>query len=213
MKTTFIAPLAIAWAAALAMSGPVLAQDETDDAAEASDRIDEVIVTGSRIPRDSFNVSTPLVSVGTEAIADTGLGSLAEILIDEMPALYEGNSNMNSQSQIGNTGVTSVNLRDLSNNRTLILMDGRRIVTNAYGGKYVSLNTIPTGMVDRVEVITGGSSAAYGSDAVAGVMNIITQQDTTGFGFETRYGVTAEGGGEELTINADYGTTFGDGRG
>jgi len=188
------------------------AQDsaDTDDGAEV---IDEVLVTGSRIPRDSFNVSTPLVTVGQEAITDTGLGSLGEILIDEIPALYEGQTHMNSQSQIGNTGVMSAHLRGLGTNRTLILVDGRRIVTNAYGSRTVSLNSVPTGMVDRVEVITGGSSAAYGSDAVAGVINIITQQDQTGFGLEARYGLTYEGGGEELTIDTDYGTTFADGKG
>ena len=188
------------------------AQDSAD-AADVAESIDEVIVTGSRIKRDSFNVSTPLVSVGTEAITDAGLGSLAEILIDEIPALYESTSHTNSQSQIGNTGVTSMNLRRLGSNRTLVLIDGRRVVQNAYGGRFVSLNTVPTGMVERVEVITGGASAVYGSDAVAGVVNIITQQDQVGFGFEARGGYTTEGGGEEFTINADYGTRFADGRG
>ena len=212
MKPFLIAQLAIVAATSLAMSGPVLAQADEDDAVAASE-IEEILVTGSRIPRDSFNVSTPLVTLGQEAIMDTGLGSLGEILIDEIPSLYEGQTHMNSQSQIGNTGVMSAHLRGLGTNRTLILVDGRRIVTNAYGSRTVSLNSVPTGMVERVEVITGGSSAAYGSDAVAGVMNIITQQDQTGFGFDARYGVTDEGGGEELTIDADYGTTFGDGRG
>jgi iron complex outermembrane recepter protein len=196
--------------ASLFIATGVSAQDlaDTEEA-----EVEEIIVTGSRIPRDSFNVSTPLVSVGAEEITDAGLGELSEILIDEVPSLYESSSNTNSQSQIGNTGVTSVNLRRLGSNRTLILMDGRRIVTNAYGGRYVSLNSIPTGMVERVEVVTGGSSATYGSDAVAGVINIITQQDQQGFGFETRGGYTPEGGGEEFTLNADYGATFGDGRG
>ncbi|NIA27748.1 MAG: TonB-dependent receptor plug domain-containing protein, partial [Desulfobulbaceae bacterium] len=147
---TFFASLFIATGAS--------AQESADPAGEAAE-VEEIIVTGSRIPRDSFNVSTPLVSVGAEEITDAGLGELSEILIDEIPSLYESSSNTNSQSQIGNTGVTSVNLRRLGSNRTLILIDGRRIVTNAYGGRYVSLNTIPTGMVDRVEVVTGGSSA------------------------------------------------------
>jgi len=199
----------------LFVASGVSAQESADaaDAADAADSIEELIVTGSRIPRDSFNLSTPLISVGSEAITDAGLGSLAEILIDEIPSLYESTSNTNSQSQIGNTGVTSMNLRRLGSNRTLVLIDGRRVVQNAYGGRFVSLNTIPTGMVERVEVVTGGSSATYGSDAVAGVVNIITQQDQVGFGLETRGGYTPEGGGEEFTINADYGTTFSDGRG
>jgi len=198
---TFIASLFIATGAS--------AQDETD----TEDALEEIVVTGSRIPRDSFNVSTPLVSIDSEAITDAGLGSLAEVLIDEMPALYESSSNMNSQSQIGNTGVTSANLRRLGSNRTLVLMDGRRIVTNAYGSRTTSLNTIPSGIVNRVEVVTGGSSATYGSDAISGVINIITQQDLEGFSFDARTGYTTEGGGEEYSLDLDYGTTFADGRG
>ncbi len=198
---TFIASLFIATGAS--------AQNEPD----TEDSLEEIVVTGSRIPRDSFNVSTPLVSIDSEAITDAGLGSLAEVLIDEMPALYESSSNMNSQSQIGNTGVTSANLRRLGSNRTLVLMDGRRIVTNAYGSRTTSFNTIPSGIVNRVEVVTGGSSATYGSDAISGVINIITQQDQEGFSFDARTGFTTEGGGEEYSIDLDYGTRFADGRG
>ena len=108
MRPISILRLAVAAATSMMLSGAVLAQTEAAEDSVAEDTIEEIFVTGSRIPRDSFNVSTPLVSVDNEAIADTGLGSLAEILIDEMPALYEGQSHMNSQSQIGNTGVTSV---------------------------------------------------------------------------------------------------------
>ena len=154
-----------------------------------------------------------IANLGTEAITDTGLSSLAQILIDEIPALYESQSNSNSQSQIGNTGVTSVNLRRLGTNRTLTLIDGRRTVQTAYGSRNISLNTIPTGFVERVEVITGGSTAAYGSDAIAGVINVITQQGQVGFGFDTRGGTTTNGGGEEFSANADYGMNFSDGRG
>ena len=204
---TFFASLLIATGAS--------AQEAADaDGAEGAEEvIEEVLVTGSRIRRDSFNVSTPLVIVGAEAITDTGLGSLAEILIDEIPSLYESSSNTNSQSSVSQTGLTTASLRRLGSNRTLTLIDGRRTVPNSYSGNYISFNTIPTGLVERVEIITGGSSATYGSDAVAGVVNIITQRDKVGFGFDTRYGETDEGGGEEYTVNVDYGTTFGDGRG
>ncbi len=201
---TFVASLFIA-------TGVSAQQSATT--AEEEVVVDEIIITGSRLQRDSFNVSTPLVSIGNDVITDTGLGALSEILVDEIPSLYESSSNTNSQSQIGNTGVSSVNLRRLGSNRTLALIDGRRTVANAYGGNFISLNTIAKPFVDRVEVVTGGSSAAYGSDAVAGVLNIITEKDKVGFGFETRGGYTPEGGGEEFTINADYGTTFSDDRG
>jgi len=138
---------------------------------------------------------------------------MATILIDEVPSIFESSSNTNTQSSIGSTGLTTMNLRRLGSNRTLTLIDGRRQVSNSYSGNYVSLNTIPRGMIDRVEVITGGSTATYGSDAVAGVVNIITEQDKEGFSFYARTGQTSEGGGEEFTLNADFGTSFAAGRG
>jgi len=188
------------------------AQD-TGRADGADEQVEEIVVTGSRLKRDSFNVSTPLVNVGSEELQDAGLGSVALILIDEVPSIFESSSNTNTQSSIGSTGLTTINLRQLGTNRTLTLVDGRRTVANSYSGNYVSLNTIPRGMIERVEVVTGGSTAAYGSDAVAGVVNIITEQDKEGFSFYARGGETSEGGGEEYTINADFGTKFADGRG
>jgi len=195
------------------MAGPALAQTDEDESAVADAAIEEIVVTGSRLKRDSFNVSTPLVSVDNEAMNDTGLGSLALILVDEVPSIFESSSNTNTQSSIGSTGLTTMNLRRLGSNRTLTLIDGRRQVSNSYSGNYVSLNTIPRGLIERVEVVTGGSTATYGSDAVAGVVNIITEQDREGFSFYARGGQTSEGGGEEFTLNADYGTSFADGRG
>ncbi|MEM8683298.1 MAG: TonB-dependent receptor [Pseudomonadota bacterium] len=183
--------------------------DETEDAAD----IEEIVITGSRLRRDSFNVPMPLVQIDNEVIVDAGLGSLAEILIDEIPSLYESTSNTNSQSSVSQTGLSTVNLRRLGSNRTLTLIDGRRVVPSSFGGTAVSLSTIPASIIDSVEIITGGSSAAYGSDAIAGVVNIITEKDKTGFGIETRGGATSEGGGEEYTIDVDFGTHFAQDRG
>jgi len=199
----------------LFVASGVSAQEAADaDGAEGAEAvIEEILVTGSRIRRDSYNVSTPLVTLDNARIKDTGLGSLGELLIDEIPALFEATSNTNSQSRIESTGLVVGDLRQLGSNRTLVLIDGRRTVQSTFASRAISLSTIPTGMVERIEVITGGSSAAYGSDGIAGVLNIITKQDQVGFGFDTRYGVTTEGGGEEFTLNADYGMTFGDGRG
>jgi len=211
MKLLLIGSLAAA--AAMATSGPVVAQTETADESGAAAQIEEVVVTGSRLKRDSFNVSTPLVSVDNEMLQDAGLGSLQLALTDEVPSLYISSANTNTQSSIGHTGLTTVNLRGLGSNRTLILIDGRRTVANSYSGNFVSLNTIPRGMVERVEVVTGGSTATYGSDAIAGVVNIITEQDKEGFGFFARGGTTAEGGGDEYTLSADFGTSFASGRG
>jgi len=213
MRSICFAYLAAAAATALTISGSVLAQTNAEDTTAAVSEIEEIIVTGSRLRRDSFNVSTPLVVLDVEAIQDTGLGSLAEVLIDEMPAVFEGASNTNGQSYVNATGLTTMSLRNQGTDRTLVLIDGRRTVPNQYSSTAVSLNTIPVPFIQRVEVITGGSSAAYGSDAIAGVVNIITQQDKVGLGIGTRYGATSNGGGEEISVDVQYGANFADERG
>ena len=197
MKLIHTAKQAFLYAICFGLSGPVLAQ--TDQAADATtleeeDVLEEVVVTGSRLRRDSFNVSTPLVTMDDVAIKDTGLGSLAEVLVAEIPAVFMGTTNTNSQSLVNATGLTTVNLRNQGSDRTLVLIDGRRTVPNQYSSNAVSLNTIPTPFIKRIEIITGGSSAAYGSDAIAGVVNIITQTDKVGLGFEARYGATTSAG-------------------
>ena len=206
---------AISIALSLAFIGPVLAQTDqaTDAAFEEEGALEEVIVTGSRIRRDSFNVSTPLINMENDQIRDTGLGSMSEILIDEVPQIFESSSNTNSQSSVSQTGLSTINLRQLGSNRTLTLIDGRRSVPSSYSGSYVSFSSIPSSLIQRVEIVTGGSSATYGSDAVAGVVNIITVNDKIGFTINGRYGWTPQGGGGETTIDANYGLEFGDGRG
>ncbi|TGE84498.1 TonB-dependent receptor [Pseudoalteromonas sp. KS88] len=174
---------------------------------------EKIVVTGSRLKRDSFSIATPLVTMDRDAIEDTGLTNLADILVENMPALTESIGNTTSQSSVSVTGLSTIQLRDLGANRTLTLIDGRRVVSNSYSGNYVSLNTIPSGMVERVEVISGGASATYGADAVAGVVNIITQSKKEGFDFKARAGETTDGGGKEFTLDLNYGDSFADDRG
>ena len=181
--------------------------------AKTKEKVEKIVITGSRLRRDSFSVPTPLVVMTREDIADTGVGSLADILVDGIPSLTEDISNTNSQSLVSGTGLSTVNLRGLGASRTLTLIDGRRVVSNSYSGNKVSLSTIPSGMVQRVEVITGGASATYGADAVSGVVNIITQTDKEGFSLSGRTGESFEGGAKEFTIDMDYGTSFDDDKG
>lgn len=191
---------------------PALEAAATDETKELGIQ-EKITVTGSRLRRDSFSVTTPLAVLGRDSIEDTGLGSLAEILVEELPQISEGSSNTNSQSSVTATGLSTIDLRNLGTSRTLTLIDGRRVVSNSHSSNAVSLSTIPAGMVERVEVITGGASAAYGSDAIAGVVNIITQQDKEGFAFKARGGESVEGGAKEFTLDLNYGTEFSDGRG
>lgn len=197
------------------LTAPIVIAQEAENEREEStaETLDMIVVTGSRLRRDTFDVSTPLIQVTNETIVDAGLGSLAEILIDEVPSLYESTSNTNSQSSVSQTGLSTVNLRRLGSNRTLTLIDGRRVVASSFGGTAVSLSTIPASIIDTVEIVTGSTSATYGSDAIAGVVNIITEKDKVGFGVETRGGVTSGGGGDEYTIDLDFGTKFANDRG
>ncbi|QYK05971.1 TonB-dependent receptor plug domain-containing protein [Shewanella zhangzhouensis] len=222
MKKTILT-LAIQAAVLGGMSMTAVAADEVEVSqvkgnqpqqnAEAEQQtIEKISVTGSRIKRDSFSVATPLATLDSEAIDDAGTGSLSAILVDELPQVAEGTSNTNSQSSVQNTGLSTIDLRNLGTNRTLTLIDGRRVVSNSYSGNYVSLSTIPTSFVDKVEIITGGASATYGSDAVAGVVNIITEQDKQGVTFNVRSGQT-ESGGEELGVDGDFGALYADGKG
>ncbi|MCP4271366.1 MAG: TonB-dependent receptor plug domain-containing protein, partial [Gammaproteobacteria bacterium] len=178
-----------------------------------SDDNNKITVTGTRIKRDSFSMATPIVTLDRDSIDDSGLGSLAEILYESVPGLTTESSSTRSQSSVSTTGLSTIALRKLGTDRTLTLIDGRRTVSNSYSGNYISLSTIPSGMVKKVEIITGGASAIYGSDAVAGVVNIITQTDREGFKARTRYGETTDGGGEEFSLDLSYGTTFNNDRG
>lgn len=193
-----------------ALAAPALAQETPAGEAPAAEG--EIVVTGSRIMRDTYDTPAPTVTVGAQDLLESGDSELSETLA-EMPAL---SSTLNDASVTGNTqnsGLSSIMLRNLGDNRTLVLIDGRRTVSNSGIGNRVSLSTIPSDFIDRVEVITGGTSSVYGSDAVAGVVNIITESRQRGFRLNARMGITEEGDGQERTFSASWGTRFGGGRG
>lgn len=195
--------------AAGAMPATLAAQDLPAPAAEPDQ---EVVVTGTRIQRETYDTPAPTVSVSNEDLLESGDSELSETLAD-LPQL---SSTLNDATVTGNTqnsGLSAIQLRNLGDNRTLVLIDGRRTVSNSGIGNRVSLSTIPTDFVDRVEIVTGGTSSIYGSDAIAGVVNIITESRQTGFRVNVRGGVTDEGGGEEFTVSGSWGARFADRRG
>ncbi|MBJ7440126.1 MAG: TonB-dependent receptor [Sphingopyxis sp.] len=171
-----------------------------------------IIVTGSRIARETYDTPAPTIGVSNEDLVESGDSELSETLAD-LPQL---SSSLNDASVTGNTqnsGLSSIQLRNLGDNRTLVLIDGRRTVSNSGIGNRVSLSTIPSDFIDRVEIITGGTSSVYGSDAVAGVVNIITESREQGLKLRARTGITEDGDGQELTLGATFGTRFADRRG
>lgn len=193
---------------------------QTTSAADVNESLDdhnsvveeEVTVTGSRIKRDTFSTPMPMFSINKEDIVSIGSNALTDVLL-EVPSIVSGLSQTNTTSNLQNSGLSTIDLRNLDDNRTLVLIDGRRTVSNSANGNRVSLGTIPSNFVERVEVITGGASAVYGSDAVAGVVNIITEKNQQGVEFNARFGEGRDGAYDDQTFDLSFGNKFHDNKG
>ena len=234
LSSTIIAGTAIvsAWAItpALAQEAPAPApaaapseqaaldavQTETagQPAETADDAVEGVVVTGSRIPRPNLEQPTPVATVTEELIENSGTSNLGDI-VAELPALNSNGTVRANADSFGDTGgLNFPDLRGLGVSRTLTLVNGKRHVAGYPGTQAVDLNSIPTALVERVEVITGGASAVYGSDAVSGVINIILKDDFEGIEIGAQAGAPTEGGyGENHSAYVTIGSNFADDRG
>ena len=186
--------------AAVAFAGQTSAWAQSaSQKAEAAPAVEEVVVTGSRIVREGYEAPTPLTVVGTDQLEKSATNSLMGFL-STLPALANsanGASNgVNTSSASG--GASYINLRALSVLRTLVLLDGQRLGFNDFQGGSAAPNigTIPQQLVERVDIVTGGASAVYGSDAVAGVVNFVLNKKFTGVRGEISGGVTNFGDGK-----------------
>jgi outer membrane receptor protein involved in Fe transport len=203
--------LAISIAAAVGMAAgfgnAALAQDES---------IEEVVVTGSRIVRRDFESNSPIRTIDAAQFEEQS-GLNIESYLNQLPDYNPANSPVTTEKEINATpvntlGIASVSMRGFGPNRNLVLIDGKRMVpTNAL--MVTDINAIPSALIQRVETITGGASAVYGADAVGGVTNFIMRKDFEGLEFDTQYGITDAGGGEEARISGIMGTDVFDGRG
>ena len=173
--------------------------------------VEEIVVTGSRIPVNPVNAQVPLIGIDRTEIEDAGSIELSEVLLD-YPGIATNLNTSNSQAQGTNAGVSSIQLRGLGSNRTLVLIDGRRVVSNSANAYRVSQSTIPSDFIDRIEIITGAASAIYGSDAIAGVVNYITEDDFEGFEVGSRMERTQYDGRKEDALRATFGRRFLDDR-
>lgn len=181
----------------------------------AQDTIEEVIVTGSRIARDSnLTGSNPIQSVSAEDIRSSGEFSLTDV-VNDIPSLLSSVSSEQSIDDGADTsdGANVLNLRGLGAERTLVLVNGRRHVGGVQGTGAVDIGSIPQGLVERVEVLTGGASAVYGADAVTGVVNFILKDDFEGLEFGGNFGMSEYGDGEQSSMSVLFGRNFADGRG
>jgi iron complex outermembrane receptor protein len=171
----------------------------------------QVLVTGSRIASPNAESPSPLQVLTGADIAASGVTNLQELLLKNPTLGTPTISRTNSNFQTASAGVATVDLRNLGTARTLVLINGRRVVAGVPGESAVDLNTIPTDFVERIELLTGGSSATYGSDAVAGVVNIILKRNFSGVLADVQVGESAEGDDSKRKLGITFGTTSADG--
>jgi len=203
--------LATAGAAALCLMVQAAA---AQDVAQAEGGVEAVSVTGTRIVRDGYSAPTPVTVVGAEQIQAQAPANLADFVNSNLPSVIGSETSNNSSGSLSNglAGINALNLRSLGVNRTLILLDGHRTPASAATGD-TDINTIPQQLVKRVDVVTGGASADYGSDAVGGVVNFILDKEFTGFKSAFEYGETDAGLQPSYKVNGTYGMEFDGGKG
>lgn len=176
-------------------------------AEDASTQLDTIEVTGSRIKRTDYETAQPIVVITREDIERTGLTNIGDIL-QRLPA---AGSALNRTFNNGGAGTTEIDLRNLGSNRVLVLVNGQRWVngTSFANTSAVDLNTIPVSIIERVEVLKDGASAIYGSDAIAGVVNIITRKDMVGAEIGGQFQSFDDGNGLTQNYHASLGTVAG----
>lgn len=194
-----------AGASQAAVSKPADKEDEKDDA----DKLAEVVVTGSRIRRDEFSTVEPITVITKQEITQGGFASTTDAL--QSTAVTAGSAQINNYYGgfvvNGGTGVNTLGLRNLGPARTLVLLNGRRLSPAGTRGAVLAadLNVLPTAIVDRIEILKAGASSIYGSDAIAGVVNIMTDKSTRGFTLDAQVNVPDIGVG----LDKRYAATFG----
>lgn len=172
--------------------------------------VEQITVTGSRIKSANTYSSRPVTTISEEMFAQSG-GLVVSEVLNELPQFGDslsGGSSINSLNNGVGVGAQTINLRNLGANRTLVLVNGRRHVGGDIGTSAVDLNSIPSGMIANIEVLTGAASATYGADAVTGVVNIILREDYEGTDLQFRTGTSSENDADEVALNLTHGGVF-----
>lgn len=179
----------------------------------ADDTVEKISVTGSRIKRAELVATSPINIIDEVSIEITGANNVAAF-INELPSAgIPGSVDTATNFRTATTGLNTVDLRNLGSNRTLILVNGRRHVGGSAGTPTVDVSMIPVNLVERVEVVTGGASAVYGSEAIAGVINFIMKDDFEGVELTGRIGSSDQGGADETDFSITAGGNFDDDKG
>ncbi|MBC2666728.1 TonB-dependent receptor [Novosphingobium flavum] len=204
----------------IAQAQQATAPTTSEQAAPASDEItgpvaSDIVVTASRVNRQGYSAPTPTVVVGGAQLEQKAATNIGQYLLTEVPAFRPTTQPTSNGANQRSNGSNYLDLRGLGTSRTLVLVDGNRFVPEmaaGLAGYNVNLNQIPALLVDRVEVVTGGASAQWGSDAVAGVVNILLKKNFNGFQAEAQGGTSTHGDNRSLRFGFLAGKDFADGR-
>jgi outer membrane receptor protein involved in Fe transport len=199
---------------ALAFATSAYAQDQAAADADDSANAPAIVVTGSRISTPNLESANPVAILTGEQVFSTGNLSVGDQL-NRLPQMRSTFSQANSNAHLGTSGLNLLDLRGLGTSRTLVLVNGRRhigsdVLVNAVS---VDVNTIPADLIERVDVVTGGASAVYGSDAIAGVVNFILKEDYDGISVRGQNGISNYGDAGKQFVSAVIGKNFSEGRG
>ncbi|WBY08489.1 TonB-dependent receptor plug domain-containing protein [Sphingomonas sp. 7/4-4] len=195
---------------------PAPAQTDTATAAQDQEPETEIVVTGSRIARPELSLPNPVQVLSAETIEQSGKVNLTDFLVNSPALLGSQTSILSAGSNLSNAQAVGTNLLDLRNlgtARTLVLVDGRRHVAGAPGLAAVDINTIPTDLVEKVDILTGGASAIYGADGVSGVVNFILKKDFEGLRVRGQTSISQRGDAGDRFLAVTAGKNFADGRG
>lgn len=193
VRKSLLAASALTSVAILAQ--PALGQDSDDDALQTDD---VVVVTGSRLRDANIEATSPVSTIGSEAFDIRGTTDTIDLL-NTLPQITPGLNSQNNGFANGANGTSTINLRGLGETRTLVLVDGKRLPFGSptTGGFASDVNLVPAPLIERVEIVTGGASAVYGSDAIAGVVNFIMRKDFEGIELDGQFGFNQSGNGSE----------------
>lgn len=208
-RNTLTSSLLLGAASAALACGSAFAQGS------ANAPVETVVVTGSLIQQNPGDQPIPTIIIDADTIAKTGRANIGAVL-SQLPQVTNSGADLTPVSSnflTSGFGVSQVDLRNLGADRTLVLVNGRRWVSGSPTSTAIDLNTIPTQLIDHVDTITGGASATYGSDAIAGVVNISLKQDFEGINATVQYGSSSRGDAGDLYASALVGGNFLDGKG
>ncbi len=198
-----------------AQTAPVAkAKSKIEKKTESEVNLETIVVTGSRISRPGLTSTVPITTISGKSLLESGIISVGDVL-NKLPSLRSTYSQANSTRFLGTAGLNLLDLRGLGTQRTLVLVNGRRHVGGDILNNAVSpdTNTFPTDLIERVDIVTGGNSAIYGSDAIAGVVNFILKQNYSGIELRGQGGTSNYGDANSYYASLLAGTNFAGGKG